>query len=253
MDTNLNGGGAPDAGRRPSPRAECRGAPGCRPYACLGWVSTEGSYIWLIEMGCESPSKLDVVWAPATSTLIEMSCSGVVGGSLLLPNSRSHNMRVPSMLTAALVAASLTACGGTPSSVTPGLGSLANIAQPSHRVKPDVTSVTAAIQNTYSSAITLMSSSGCLSASPPSPVAANSTSSSFAIAYNPTCAGGVQTLGMKYGPALGSLGDNCTFNVSYTVSSGTFSYSVANESRTSCSYRTSGVTPLDVLFIYAHN
>jgi hypothetical protein len=159
-------------------------------------------------------------------------------------------MRAPLTVAAALLVIGLSACSGATSSMTPGLGGAGTVTQPQHRMKNDAASITAAIKNTYASSISLQSTSGqCLSASPPGSVGGGMTSPSFTITDQPLCVG-APALNMTYGPALGTPGNNCTFSVTY---SGTWSYSVANQANTSCYYTVTGVTPLDVLFVYQHN
>jgi hypothetical protein len=124
-------------------------------------------------------------------------------------------------------------------------------AQPSHRVKPDITSTTVTIENTYSSAVDLLHlSSACLTGSPPSSVAANSTSSPFTVSYTGSCTIPTGYFNMTYGPN-GALVDACIFNISYDVTAGTFSYSVANHANTNCSFAL-GATPGTVQFTYSH-
>ncbi len=124
-------------------------------------------------------------------------------------------------------------------------------AQPSHRVKPDITSTSVTIDNTYSSAIALLAvSSACLTGSPPSSVPANSTSSAFIVSYTGSCTIPTGYFDMTYDPDA-ALVDACIFNISYDVSTGMFSYSVTNHANTDCSY-VLGATPGTVVFIYKH-
>jgi hypothetical protein len=125
-------------------------------------------------------------------------------------------------------------------------------AQPSYRVKPDITSTSVTIDNTYSSAINLLGvSSACLTGSPPSSVAANSTSSAFTVSYTGSCAANIGYFNMTYDPDA-ALVDACVFNISYNVSEGAFTYSVTNHANTNCSY-VPGATPGTVVFKYVHN
>jgi len=136
------------------------------------------------------------------------------------------------------------------STVTNPLGAT-SAAQPSHRVKHDITSASVAIQNTYASAIVLEAlSSSCLTGSPPSSVAANSTSSPFSVSYEPSCTLPTGHFDMTYGPDAAAA-DACKFNINYDLSAGSFSYSVTNNASTTCSY-VLGVLPGTVKFIYAH-
>lgn len=148
-------------------------------------------------------------------------------------------------------AVAISGCSGAQSPIASTSGGASVL--PSHRAKPDVTSITAAVQNTYNASIGLVSTGGaCLSASPPSSVPANSTSASFTISYIPTCIG-TPSYSMTYGPAIIGTGNNCTFNVTFTAPNGPFAYSVTNQAHTACSYSVTGITPLDVVFVYAHS
>lgn len=150
-----------------------------------------------------------------------------------------------------VAAVALSACSqGTTS--TNALGSGA-IQQPSHRARADLTSTTLAIQNKYSEAIDLITvSKTCLDGSPPSSVAAGATSASFTVSYTGTCGVDHGHFYMTYDPTAAAA-DACTFKVDYTVSSGTFSYSVVNGSTlTNCSF-IPGVTPGSGTFVYDHS
>jgi hypothetical protein len=123
--------------------------------------------------------------------------------------------------------------------------------QSSHRVKPDITSTSVTIQNTYSSDIELLGvSSACLTGSPPSSVPANSTSSAFTVSYTGSCTIPIGHFNMTYDPDA-ALVDACVFNISYDISTSMFTYSVTNHANTDCSY-VLGATPGTVIFKYAH-
>lgn len=149
-----------------------------------------------------------------------------------------------------VAAAALSACTQGSMSTNP-LGST-GATQPSHRVKSDLTSTSVTIQNAYSSPIGLVSESAlCLSGSPPSSVPANSSSSAFSVSYTGSCAADIGHFYMTYDPD-GALADACTFKIDYTVSSGVFTYSVANNANTNC-VDIPGVTPGTVTFKYVHD
>jgi hypothetical protein len=125
-------------------------------------------------------------------------------------------------------------------------------AQHSHRIRDAATSTSVTIDNSYGSEIVKEGeSSACLSGSPPSTVPANSTSSPFSVSYVGTCASDTGFFDVTYGIDNGAADDACKFNVNYTVSTGTFSYSVTNNANTNCSYHL-GITPNSVIFTYAH-
>lgn len=131
-------------------------------------------------------------------------------------------------------------------------GAQIGAAQRSHRISDAATSTSVTIDNTYGSAIAKEDlSSACLSGSPPSSVPANSFSSPFSVSYVGTCASDTGFFDMTYGIASGAADDACKFNINYTVSTGSFSYSVTNGGNTSCSYHL-GVLPNSVVFVYAH-
>lgn len=143
----------------------------------------------------------------------------------------------------------LSACSQGSTATNP-LGAT-GVAQPSHRVKPDLTSTSVTIQNMYGSAIVLEAlSSSCLTGSPPSSVAATSTSSPFSVSYEPSCTLPTGHFDMTYGPDAAAA-DACKFKINYDVYSGSFSYSVTNNANTTCSYAL-GVIPGTVKFIYDH-
>jgi hypothetical protein len=147
-------------------------------------------------------------------------------------------------------AVALSACSQGSMSTNP-LGSSA-VAQPSHRERADLTSTSVTIQNKYSLAISLITqSASCLTGSPPSTVAADSTSASFSVSYTGTCAVDHGHFYMTYDPDAAAA-DACTFKIDYTPSSGVFTYSVVNGANTNCSYVLGGL-PGVVAFIYAHS
>lgn len=120
-----------------------------------------------------------------------------------------------------------------------------------HRARDAATSTSVAIDNTYSKEIVPEAvSSACLTGSPPD-VTANSQSAPFTVSYTGTCASDHGFFDMTYGPANGVADDACKFNIDYTVSTGTFLYSVTNTASTNCSYHL-GVTPNSVIFVYGH-
>lgn len=147
-------------------------------------------------------------------------------------------------------ALTLSACSQGSTSTNP-LGS-SSVAQPSHRVRADLTSTTLAIQNKYSVAIALITvSKACLDGSPPSSVAADSTSSTFSVSYTGTCGVDAGHFYMTYDPDAAAV-DACTFKVDYKPSSGVFTYSVVNGGNTNCSF-VPGATPGTGAFIYAQS
>lgn len=161
-------------------------------------------------------------------------------------------MRILLTTIAALAATcAFSACSGPQSIGAPGVAGSGSLTQPAHRVKADVTSTTVQIKNASSQEISLKSLTNvCLTGSPPSPVAANSTSSTFTVSYTSGCVGD-PVFNMTYGPSSGgSAADNCTFNISFATPAGPFSFSVTNGSDTNCTY-----TPLlsgTNQFTYSH-
>jgi hypothetical protein len=148
-----------------------------------------------------------------------------------------------------IAAVALSACTQVSPASTP-LGST-SLAQPSHRAKPAATSVSVTIQNTYGSEIIHEAqSSQCLSGSPPTDVAADSTSSPFAVSYPGSCTSDVSYFDMTYGPD-GAAADTCIFKINYSTITATFSFGVTNNSDTTCSYQST--TPGTVTFIFAHS
>lgn len=156
-----------------------------------------------------------------------------------------HAIRIPIFV----AAVALSACSQGSTATNP-LGST-GVTQPSHRVKPDATSTSVTIDNTYGSAIALEGvSSSCLTGSSPSSVPANSTSSAFTVSFDPSCATDFGYFDMTYGPDAAAA-DACKFDINYAVPTGTFTYAVENNANTTCSYHL-GIRPNTVIFVYAH-
>jgi hypothetical protein len=55
---------------------------------------------------------------------------------------------------------------------------------------------------------------------------------------------------MTYGPD-GAAADTCIFEINYSITTGTFSFEVANNSDTTCYYQST--TPGTVTFVFAHS
>lgn len=124
--------------------------------------------------------------------------------------------------------------------------------QGSHRIRDAATSTSVTIDNTYGSVIAKEDlSAACLSGSPPSSVPAKSFSSPFSVSYVGTCVSDTGFFDITYGIPSGAAADACQFNISYVVSTGTFSYSVTNGADTTCSYHL-GVPVNSVIFVYGH-
>ncbi len=146
-----------------------------------------------------------------------------------------------------VAAVALSACSQASTATNPP--GTTGVAQPSHRVKPDATSTSATIDNTYGSAIALEGvSSSCLTGSAPSSVPANSTSSAFTVSFDPSCASDTGYFDITYGPDAAAA-DACKFDINYLA--GTFAYAVENNANTTCSYHL-GIRPNTVIFVYAH-
>jgi hypothetical protein len=163
-------------------------------------------------------------------------------------------MRISLIFAAVVASFGLVACSGSPTSA--GAPALAGSfgAAPAGHVRPDVTSTTVKIQNSYSSSINLETlNSQCLTGSAPTTVGANSTSPAFTVSYPPACTEPTAYFDMTYGPSGGASGvDYCTFNINFTETAGPFSYSVTNGSKTTCSFTLSDPT-VNVKFIYNHS
>jgi hypothetical protein len=136
-------------------------------------------------------------------------------------------MRKLSLLAAALgLGLTISGCGGTGSS--PASAGSGGFIQPAHRVKPDANSVSVSIQNTYTSAISLITvNNACLTGTPPSPITAGNTAGPFTVTYTMGCAGR-EIFNMLYAPTLAE-NDGCWFDISRDDVSGAFSASVVNE------------------------
>jgi hypothetical protein len=160
-------------------------------------------------------------------------------------------MRMSTLVTTSLIVGlGLSACSGSQPTATPGLTSASGISQPTHRVKPDFTSTSVTIINNYSSEIFKQAlSASCLSGTPPSSIPANTSASPFTVSYNIGCTQPSSFFDVTYGPTAAS-GDQCTFNIGYTPSTGVFSYGVTNGSNTNCS--TPSTSGAGVTFKYSH-
>jgi hypothetical protein len=155
-------------------------------------------------------------------------------------------------LIATFAVVGLSACGGSPSLGTPVAGSTSGLIQPSHKIKPDITSTSVTIQNDTGSPLPLSTAptDECLTGSPPSSVPANSSSTAFPVSYVTGCTNPPPFyFDMTYN-GTGIPAAACTFKINYDATSGTFTYSVSGGSATNCSATSSSGS---VTFVYAVN
>jgi hypothetical protein len=158
-------------------------------------------------------------------------------------------MRKLSVLAAALgLGLIISACGG-PGGSSPVSAGSGGFVESAHRVKPDDTSISVAIQNTASSAIALITlNSSCLTGTPPTPIAGGSTGGPFSVTYTTGCAG-TEIFDMLYAPTLAENA-GCWFDITRDNVSGKFTASVVNEPLANCS----DTVAVDgsIAFKYAH-